>query len=50
MKNKLVVLALVLTLIAGGTAFAQIMPEGKITGKVVDDQGNPLPGVTVEAT
>jgi hypothetical protein len=50
MKNKLVVLALVLMLIAGGTAFAQIMPEGKITGKVVDDQGNPLPGVTVEAT
>jgi len=25
------------------------MPEGMITGKVVDDQGNPLPGVTVEA-
>lgn len=50
MRNKLVVLALILMLIAGGTAFAQIMPEGKITGKVVDDQGNPLPGVTVEAT
>lgn len=31
-------------------ALAQIMPEGKITGRVVDDQGNPLPGVNVEAT
>jgi len=30
--------------------FAQIMPEGKIEGRVVDDQGNPLPGVVVEAT
>lgn len=28
----------------------QIMPEGKITGRVVDDQGNPLPGVNVEAS
>ena len=50
MKNKLVLLAMIFVLIAGGTAFAQIMPEGRITGKVVDDQGNPLPGVTVEAT
>lgn len=50
MKNKIIVLALILVLLAGGTAFAQINPEGKITGKVVDDQGNPLPGVTVEAT
>jgi len=50
MKGKIVVLALILVFLAGGTAFSQIMPEGKITGKVVDDQGNPLPGVTVEAT
>ena len=49
MRNKLLVFAL-LVLLAGGTAFAQINPEGKITGKVTDDQGNPLPGVTVEAT
>jgi len=41
---------LALVLIAGSTAFAQIMPEGRITGKVVDDQGSPLPGVTIEAT
>ncbi|MBC7362116.1 MAG: TonB-dependent receptor [Candidatus Aminicenantes bacterium] len=50
MKNKIIILALILVLLAGGAAFAQINPEGKITGKVVDDQGNPLPGVTVEAT
>ncbi len=50
MKKKALVLMLALVLIAGSTAFAQIMPEGKITGKVVDDQGSPLPGVTVEAT
>lgn len=50
MKNKLVLLAMIFVLIAGGTALAQINPEGRITGKVVDDQGNPLPGVTVEAT
>lgn len=49
MRNKLLIFAL-LVLLAGGTAIAQINPEGKITGKVTDDQGNPLPGVTVEAT
>lgn len=49
MKKKILVFMLALVLIAGSTAFAQIMPEGMITGKVVDDQGNPLPGVTVEA-
>ncbi len=49
MRNKLLIFAL-LVLLAGGTAIAQINPEGKITGKVSDDQGNPLPGVTVEAT
>lgn len=49
MRNKVLIL-LLLVLLAGGTAFAQINPEGKITGKVSDDQGNPLPGVTVEAT
>lgn len=49
MRSKILIFAL-LVLLAGGTAFAQINPEGKITGKVTDDQGNPLPGVTVEAT
>jgi len=50
MKNKILLFALILVLLAGSSAFAQINPEGKITGKVTDDQGNPLPGVTVEAT
>jgi hypothetical protein len=36
--------------LAAGTAFGQLTPTGRITGKVVDNQGNPLPGVTVEAT
>lgn len=49
MRSKILIFAL-LVLLAGGTAFAQINPEGKIIGKVTDDQGNPLPGVTVEAT
>ena len=31
-------------------AFAQLTPEGKITGRVVDSQGAALPGVNVEAT
>jgi hypothetical protein len=31
-------------------AFGQLTPEGRITGKVVDNQGSPLPGVSVDAT
>lgn len=51
-KSKLCVTAIILIifLLSGISLFAQIMPEGKITGRVVDDQGNPLPGVAVEAT
>ncbi len=36
--------------LVAGSAFAQLTPTGRITGKVVDNQGNALPGVTVEAT
>jgi len=51
MKNKLITLALILFLLVGGTALAQVNPnEGRILGRVLDDQGNPLPGVSVEAT
>jgi len=50
MKKALLCLALSIGLFAVGTAFAQITAEGRIIGKVADDQGNPLPGVTVEAT
>ena len=51
-KNKLCVTAIILIifLLSGISLSAQIMPEGKITGRVVDEQGTPLPGVTVEAT
>ncbi len=50
MKKKLFFLFLIVCLSTAGMAFAQLTPEGKITGKVVDNQGSPLPGVTVEAT
>jgi hypothetical protein len=50
MKNKLLFLLLIICVLTAGTAFAQVTPEGKITGKVIDNQGSPLPGVTVEAT
>jgi len=51
-KNKswLTAIILIIFLLSGISLSAQIMPEGKITGRVVDDQGTPLPGVTVEAT
>jgi hypothetical protein len=50
MKRTLFCVALILCFLTVGIAFAQITPEGKITGRVVDNQGGPLPGVTVEAT
>ncbi|HMA53384.1 MAG TPA: carboxypeptidase regulatory-like domain-containing protein, partial [Acidobacteriota bacterium] len=49
MKKKLFVIALIILSTAGLT-FAQLTPEGRINGKVVDKQGAPLPGVNVEAT
>jgi len=50
MKQKTLLFLLVVCLSATGLAFAQITPEGKIIGKIVDNQGGPLPGVSVEAT
>jgi len=50
MKKKLLFIFLIVCMSTAGMAFAQVTPEGKITGKVVDNQGSPLPGVTVEAT
>jgi len=50
MKKKLLFLFLIVCVMTAGTAFAQVTPEGRITGKVIDNQGSPLPGVTVEAT
>ena len=50
MNRRSICLALIICLLTVGTAFAQLTPEGKIIGKVVDRQGSPLPGVAVEAT
>jgi hypothetical protein len=50
MTKRLTFLLLIICFLAAGTAFAQVTPVGKIIGKVVDDQGTPLPGVAVEAT
>ena len=48
MNKRLFVIALIILSTAGLT-FAQLTPIGRINGKVVDQQGNPLPGVNVEA-
>ena len=50
MKKNFVLLLLIIGLLTTGTALAQVTAEGRILGKVADDQGAPLPGVTVEAT
>ncbi len=50
MKRIPLCLALIVGILATGTALAQVTPEGRIIGKVVDSQGTPLPGVAVEAT
>ncbi len=50
MSKKALTLAFLAFFLTAGFVAAQIMPEGKIVGKVADDQGNALPGVTVEAT
>ena len=48
MKKRLFIIALIVLTTAGLT-FAQLTPEGRINGRIVDQQGNPLPGVNVEA-
>ena len=50
MKKTQLILFLIVCVLTAGMAFAQLTPEGKITGKVIDNQKNPLPGVTVQAT
>src|SRR5436305_6664455 len=44
--GRLVAVAAVLLLVGGGAAFAQLQ-TGNLYGKVVDEQGSALPGVTV---
>ena len=48
MNKRLFILALII-LSTVGLTFAQLTPEGRINGRVVDKQGAPLPGVGVEA-
>lgn len=48
MSKKLVIA--ILALFMAGIAFAQVSPSAKLEGKVVDDTGAPLPGVSIEAT
>ena len=47
--GRIVTVAALLLLIAGGTAFAQLQ-TGNLYGTVTDDQGAALPGVTVTLT
>ncbi len=54
MKNKQflsqrVIMHLILLILVIGLSYGQII-TGKIGGTVTDDQGEPLPGVTVEAS
>ena len=48
MSKRLIIA--VLALFMAGVAFAQMVPNAKMEGKVVDSTGAPLPGVAVEAT
>jgi len=48
MSKRLIIA--ILALFMAGTAFAQLVPTSKMEGKVVDETGAPLPGVSVEAT
>ena len=43
MKKKLFFLLLIVFVSTAGTAFAQVTPEGRITGKVIDNQGALFP-------
>ena len=51
MTKKTIFLVSFLLVFVSSLALAQITQQsGRFEGKVTDDQGNPLPGVTVEAT
>ncbi|MGZ5555684.1 MAG: carboxypeptidase regulatory-like domain-containing protein, partial [Candidatus Aminicenantales bacterium] len=49
MSKKVMILVLIACVSIAGLTFAQLTQEGRINGKVVDKQGAPLPGVSVEA-
>jgi len=48
MSKRLIIASLALFM--AGVAFAQLVPTSQMTGRVVDNTGAPLPGVSVEAT
>jgi hypothetical protein len=48
MSKRLIIA--ILALFMAGVAFAQLVPTSKMEGKVTDETGAPLPGVSVEAT
>jgi len=47
--GRIVAVAAMLLVLSGGTAFAQLQ-TGNLFGTVMDEQGSPLPGVTVTLT
>ncbi|MFO7732181.1 MAG: carboxypeptidase-like regulatory domain-containing protein, partial [Candidatus Aminicenantes bacterium] len=49
MNKRLLVILLIACVSTAGLAYAQLTPAGRINGRVVDQQGVPLPGVNVEA-
>jgi hypothetical protein len=48
-KVRVFTLGFLMLLLASSLVLAQV-PSGRFEGKITDDQGNPLPGVVVEAT
>ncbi len=50
MQKKLLVFAAAVLFLAGSVAYAQVTATGMMEGRVVDAQGAPLPGVSIEAT
>jgi len=50
MSKRFLTLAILMLFMAGGIAFAQATATSRVEGKVLDGQGAPLPGVSVEAT
>ncbi|HJX28221.1 MAG TPA: carboxypeptidase regulatory-like domain-containing protein, partial [Thermoanaerobaculia bacterium] len=49
MWGRVVAVAMMLLVLGGGAAFAQLQ-TGNLFGTVMDEQGSPLPGVTVTVT
>ncbi len=48
--KRIATLTLMALFLASSLALAQVVPTAKITGRVTDAQGAPLPGVSIQAT